>query len=109
MSLPKRKRKLSSTTYREPISCEKGTLYLTVSRNDNGEIRELFISGLGKTGDCISVWADSLARIVSLYLRSGGEVDEVIDSLEDMRCPEGKNSCPHLIAKVLEEEVLEDE
>ena len=105
MTLPDRARKMSGNTYREPLSCEKGTLYLTITKDDEGEIREIFISGLGKTGDCISAFADSLARITSLHLRNGGTVENVIDTLEDMRCPEGRDSCSHLIAKILEEEV----
>lgn len=108
MTLPKRPRKLESTTYREPLSCDKGTLYLTVTKDNNGEVQELFISGLGKTGDCISVWGSSLGKILSLYLRSGGNVEDAIDSLEGMRCPEGKDSCPHLIARVLRAEAKDD-
>ena len=104
MTLPDRARKIAGVTYREPLSCANGTLYLTVTKDGEGKIREVFIS-LGKMGGCISAWADSLGRMISIHLRSNGSaVEDIIDTLKDMKCPEGKNSCSHLIAKILKEE-----
>lgn len=92
---------LSGTAFREPLGCDR-TLYVTVTRDDYGT-RETFIK-LGKIGGCVPAWAESLGRAVSLFLRMGGDPERIIDSLRDVRCPEGIESCPNIIARILEEE-----
>lgn len=106
--LPKRPRKMASETYREPLSCGR-TLYPTVTKDETGRIQEIFIRGLGKIGECVSAWAESFSRAASLYLRVGGDPKRLIDTLKGIRCTEGKNSCPNIIAKILEEEMEDDE
>lgn len=101
--LPKRKRKLAGTTHRIPLDCGR-TLYLTITKNESNEIQELFVS-LGKVGECVPAWAESFARTASLYLRNGGVPGRLVETLENIRCSEGKGSCPHLIAKALKEEM----
>lgn len=106
--LPKRSRKLPSNTYREPLSCGR-TLYPTVTKDETGRIQEIFVRGLGKIGECVSAWAESFSRAASLYLRVGGDPKKLVDTLEGIRCPEGKNSCPNIIAKILEKEIEDQE
>lgn len=106
--LPKRPRKMESNTYREPLSCGR-TLYPTVTKDETGRVQEIFVRGLGKIGECVSAWAESFSRVASLYLRVGGDPQRLIDTLRGIRCPEGKNSCPNIIAKILEEETKNEE
>jgi len=101
--LPKRPRKLVGNTYREPLSCGR-TLYPTITKDETGRVQEIFIAGLGKVGDCITAWAESFSRAASLYLRIGGDPKTLIGTLKGIGCPEGRNSCPNMIAKILEEE-----
>ncbi len=102
--LPKRPRKMASNTYREPLSCGR-TLYPTVTKDETGRIQEIFVRGLGKIGECVPAWAESFSRAASLYLRVGGDPQRLVDTLRGIRCQEGKNSCPNIIAKILEEEI----
>lgn len=106
--LPRRPRKLAGNTYREPLSCGR-TLYPTITKDETGKIQEVFVRGLGKIGECVTAWAESFSRITSLYLRIGGDPKRLIDTLSGIRCPEGRNSCPNIIAKILEEETKEKE
>jgi len=85
------------------IGC--GNLYVTVNYDDNG-ICEVFTS-TGKAGGCPSQ-SESTARLVSIALRSGISVEEIIDQLKGIRCPSTVRqaglkctSCPDAISKVI--------
>ncbi|WMJ23525.1 vitamin B12-dependent ribonucleotide reductase [Paludicola sp. MB14-C6] len=85
------------------IGC--GNLYVTVNYDDNG-ICEVFTS-TGKAGGCPSQ-SEATARLVSISLRSGISVEEIIDQLKGIRCPSTVRqtglkctSCPDAIAKVI--------
>ncbi len=90
-------------TERMRIGC--GSLYVTVNYDDSG-ICEVFTS-TGKAGGCPSQ-SEATARLVSIALRSGISVREVIDQLRGIRCPSTIRqtgmqctSCPDAIARVL--------
>ncbi len=90
-------------TERVQIGC--GNLYVTVNYDDNG-ICEVFTS-TGKAGGCPSQ-SESTARLVSIALRSGISVEEILDQLRGIRCPSTVRqsglkctSCPDAIAKVI--------
>ncbi|MFZ2537454.1 MAG: vitamin B12-dependent ribonucleotide reductase [Oscillospiraceae bacterium] len=90
-------------TERVKIGC--GNLYVTVNYDDNG-ICEVFTS-TGKAGGCPSQ-SESTARLVSIALRSGISVEEILDQLRGIRCPSTIRqaglkctSCPDAIAKVI--------
>lgn len=85
------------------IGC--GNLYVTVNYDDNG-ICEVFTS-TGKAGGCPSQ-SESTARLVSIALRSGISVEEIINQLKGIRCASTVRqaglkctSCPDAIAKVI--------
>lgn len=85
------------------IGC--GNLYVTVNYDDQG-ICEVFTS-TGKAGGCPSQ-SESTARLVSIALRSGISVEEIINQLRGIRCPSTVrqaglkcSSCPDAIAKVI--------
>lgn len=89
----------------ECIKTGCGNLYVTVNYDDIG-ICEVFTS-TGKAGGCPSQ-SESTARLVSIALRSGLSVEEIINQLKGIRCPStvrqaGMNctSCPDAIARVI--------
>ena len=90
------------------IGC--GNLYVTVNYDDKG-ICEVF-ANLGRAGGCPSQ-SEATSRLISTALRSGLEVNEIIEQLKGIRChstlrqralnPNIKVlSCPDAIGKVLE-------
>ena len=90
-------------TERAKIGC--GNLYITVNYDEKG-ICEVFTS-TGKAGGCPSQ-SEATARLVSIALRSGISVDEILDQLKGIRCastirqPGLKcTSCPDAIAKAV--------
>lgn len=90
------------------IGC--GNLYVTVNYDDEG-ICEVF-ANLGRAGGCPSQ-SEAASRLISTALRSGMDVNAVIEQLKGIRClstvrqratnPNIKVlSCPDAIGKVLE-------
>ena len=90
-------------TERMKIGC--GNLYVTVNYDEHG-ICEVFTS-TGKAGGCPSQ-SEATARLVSIALRSGVSIDEILDQLRGIRCPSTIRhagmkctSCPDAIARVI--------
>ena len=90
------------------IGC--GNLYITVNYDDKG-ICEVF-TNLGRAGGCPSQ-SEATSRLISTALRSGLEVEAIIEQLKGIRChstlrQRGVNgnikvlSCPDAIGRVLE-------
>ncbi|MGI6128676.1 MAG: ribonucleotide reductase N-terminal alpha domain-containing protein [bacterium] len=97
----------SGTTEKVKTGC--GNLYVTVNRDEHG-ICEVFTS-TGKAGGCPSQ-SEATARLVSLALRSGVDINAIINQLKGIRClstVSRKNgdiikvlSCPDAIGKSIE-------
>ena len=96
-------------TERVKIGC--GNLYVTVNSDEKG-ICEVFTS-LGRAGGCPSQ-SEATARLVSMALRAGVDVQEIIDQLKGIRCMSTIKrgamsggikvlSCPDAIGKVIEQ------
>ncbi len=90
-------------TERVKIGC--GNLYITTNYDENG-ICEVF-TNTGKAGGCPSQ-SEATARLVSIALRSGISVEEIIDQLRGIRCPStirqpglSCTSCPDAIARII--------
>lgn len=87
--------------------CACGTLYITVNCDDEGNLVETFIES-SKGGICKANTA-AVNRMVSVALRSGVKVDEIIDQLQGIYCPACAKtskhvdglSCPDIMAKTL--------
>lgn len=97
---------LRGKTKRVKTGC--GFLYVTVNETD-GEPIEVFCR-LGKAGGCASSQTESLGRLISMVLRAGVRVEEVVDQLRGVSChqPNGLGpskilSCADGVAKVLSE------
>lgn len=98
-----RKETLTGITRKMPIGC--GNLYVTVNYDEHG-ICEVFTS-TGKAGGCPSQ-SEATARLASIALRSGIELEYILKQLEGIRCPStlrqnGRKctSCPDAIASVI--------
>lgn len=78
-------------TYCKKCAC--GTLYITLNRDSAGNIVESFVQ-TSKGGIC-QANIGAVNRLISLNLRSGVKVDEIIDQLSGITC----KACTSLIAR----------
>ncbi|HYM38617.1 MAG TPA: vitamin B12-dependent ribonucleotide reductase [Thermoplasmata archaeon] len=87
-----------------------GALYVTINEDDRG-LFEVFAQ-IGRGGGYTASFTEGIARLVSLCLRSGVPVDEIIDQLEGIRSPriavdhgERVYSIPDAIAKAMKRHI----
>ncbi|NLJ78878.1 MAG: vitamin B12-dependent ribonucleotide reductase [Tissierellia bacterium] len=94
----------------EKVRVGCGNLYITVNYDENG-ICEVF-TNVGRAGGCPSQ-SEATSRLTSIALRSGMDVEKIIEQLKGIRChstlrQRGTNkdikvlSCPDAIGKALE-------
>lgn len=94
----------------EKVRVGCGNLYITVNYDDNG-ICEVF-TNVGKAGGCPSQ-SEATARLISISLRSGMSVKEIVEQLKGIRCHSTLRqrayndeikvlSCPDAIARTIE-------
>jgi ribonucleoside-diphosphate reductase alpha chain len=102
-----RKRSKVTRGFTERVNTGCGTLYVTVNSDEDG-ICEVF-SHLGKTGGCALAQLEATCRLISIALRAGIGVPDIVKQLKGIRCPSiawenGKSilSCADAIAGVLE-------
>jgi len=91
-------------TEKVKIGC--GNLYITVNSDDGG-ICEVF-TNLGRAGGCPSQ-SEATSRLISIALRAGVDVTEIIEQLRGIRCHSTLRqkglkvlSCPDAIGRALE-------
>ena len=107
-------RKTIGTTHGDTYckKCACGTLYITLNRDDEGNVVESFIH-TGKGGIC-QANTSAVNRLVSLSMRSGVKTDEIIDQLKGITCGACTKamsngikldgiSCPDILARTLTE------
>ena len=102
--------RLNSATYVKQTAC--GKLYITISRDDNNNLVEIFIDP-GKSGGCAAN-AESLGRMASTMMRAGVTIESIVDSVKGVKCAaciKGKSkkkidglSCGDIIARTIKEE-----
>ena len=73
---------LPSTTTR--LRTERGNLYVTISTDGDGEPFEVF-GALGKAGSFEGGVTELVCRLVSLHLRRGTPLDEIVDQLRGIQ------------------------
>lgn len=78
-------------TYCKKCAC--GTLYITLNKDSAGNVVESFVQ-TSKGGIC-QANIGAVNRLISLNLRSGVKVDEIIDQLSGITC----KACTSLIAR----------
>lgn len=95
-----------TTGFTEKMQIGCGNIYITVNYDENG-ICEVF-TNTGRGGGCPSQ-SEATARLVSIALRAGLDVNAIIEQLRGIRCPstikKGNlkvTSCPDAIAKVIQ-------
>ncbi len=101
------------TTTKVGTGC--GNLYVTINEDDKGLPFEVFTQ-MGKAGGCAASQLEALARLASLALRSGIEINTIIEQLRGIRCPapsweKGGRifSCADAIARVIEQRLTKQE
>jgi ribonucleoside-diphosphate reductase alpha chain len=87
-----------------------GALYVTINEDEKG-LFEVFAQ-IGRGGGYTASFTEGIARLVSLCLRAGLPVDEIIDQLEGIRSPriavdhgERVYSIPDAIAKAIKRHI----
>jgi len=105
----KRPEVMDGKTYR--MQTGYGKLYVTVNNDEKGIPFEIFAT-IGKSGGFYQEQSEAICRLISLALRSGVEVGEIIDDLKGIRGPAPVFSekgtilsLPDALGKVLEEHV----
>jgi ribonucleotide reductase alpha subunit len=101
----KRPRNLVGFTYKVQSGC--GKLFVTINEH-NGKPYEVFIQS-GGSGGC-EAGNQALGRTISLALRNGGDIRNIIKQLCKVKCPaalrnvrsEGK-SCSDIVGKLMQE------
>ncbi|WP_277656994.1 vitamin B12-dependent ribonucleotide reductase [Seleniivibrio woodruffii] len=86
-----------------------GKLYVTINQDENGKAFEVFTS-MGKAGGCAQSQCEAIGRLISINLRSGGEIDRIIKQLKGISChmrygfgPNTVLSCSDAVGKALEQ------
>ncbi len=104
-----RPRIMRGETYKVPLGY--GNMYVTLNIDEDGRLFEVF-ARIGKTGGFFEAKAEAICRLVSLALRSGVDVQEIIHQIKGIRGPMptwGENgmilSIPDGIAQVMEEHI----
>jgi ribonucleoside-diphosphate reductase alpha chain len=106
MPKAERPKKLEGYTHKVQLGC--GNAYVTISLLD-GKPFEVFAT-MGKAGGCTRAQLEGLSRLVSLGLRYGIPVKEIVDELKEIKCPDQMVSdgtqwwsCPDVISTILNE------
>lgn len=107
-------RKVIGTTHGSTYckKCACGTLYITINKDEAGNIVETFLH-TSKGGIC-GANTSAVCRLISLSMRSGILIDEIIDQLKGIKCDacmvcrkSGQEidglSCPDIIGRTIED------
>ncbi len=99
---------MHGTTYR--LRTPYGNLFVTINEDSHGPF-EVF-SQLGKAGGFFMAQTEAICRMISLALRSGISVTDIIDQIKGIRGPDvafanggAIHSLPDAIARVLENHI----
>jgi ribonucleoside-diphosphate reductase alpha chain len=108
-----RKRAKITKGVTECVNTGCGHLYVTVNSDNQGTF-EVFAL-LGKAGGCAAAQLEAIGRLISLSIRVGVKVSDIVKHLRGIRCPslaweDGKSvlSCADAIASVLEKHIKSD-
>ncbi len=75
---------VSGSTYK--VKTGYGTLFVTVNNDEDGKPFEVF-AAIGKTGGFFAAKSEAICRLISLALRAGIDVEEIIEQLKGIRGP----------------------
>jgi ribonucleoside-diphosphate reductase alpha chain len=101
---------MRGTTTKVTTGC--GNLYVTINEDEQGLPFEVFMQ-MGKAGGCAMSQLEAIGRLVSLALRSGIEINSIIEQLRGIRCPSPSwekggriFSCGDAIARAIEKRLV---
>ncbi|MDP3964506.1 MAG: adenosylcobalamin-dependent ribonucleoside-diphosphate reductase [bacterium] len=104
---------LQGVTYK--INTAYGNLYITINDDEAGLPFEVFAT-IGKTGGFFAAQSEAICRLISLSLRSGIDIAEMIEQLKGIRGPDPSwydggqiHSLGDAIAQVLEKHIKRDQ
>jgi ribonucleoside-diphosphate reductase alpha chain len=109
--LTPRVRPQEMTGVTERVRTGHGNMYVTINFDDERSPFEVFTT-LGKAGGCDSAQLEAISRLVSLALRSGIDIEDVIRQLKGITCcPAWDNgtlvrSAPDAVALALEKRAV---
>ena len=78
----KRPQKLSGFTYQVETGC--GSMYVTINE-DGGAPFEVFAT-MGKAGGCAASQIETIGRLISLGLRSGVQIEQIVKQMQGISC-----------------------
>jgi len=73
---------LYGVTFKKKTGC--GSLYVTINSVDKKPL-EVFVTA-GKAGGCFSSQTEAIGRLISGWLREGGQLEEIIKQLKGIKC-----------------------
>ena len=85
LPLAPKARPQAMTGVTERIRTGHGNMYITLNFDEEGEPFEVFTT-LGKAGGCDSAQLEAISRLVSLALRSGVDIKDVVEQLRGITC-----------------------
>lgn len=93
---------LKGVTGRRKTGC--GNVYVTINEDEESQSLVECLITIGKSGGCARSWGEALGRLISMNLRLGGSIDEIIKQLQGIGCHKPHletMSCADGIAKIL--------
>lgn len=97
------------------VKTSYGSLFVTINEDENGDPFEVFAQ-IGKSGGVFQAKSEAICRLISLSLRAGVGVEDVVKQLKGIRGPMpswGKKgmilSIPDAIAQTLEQHASKDQ
>ena len=75
--------KMYGTT--DKIVTGHGSMYVTVNKDDNDIIKEVF-TNISKSGGCYNASLEVVSRIISLALQYNIPIDDIVKQLENITC-----------------------
>jgi len=78
-----RKEVLYGQTQKVKTGC--GSLYITINKDEDGKPIEIFMR-LGKAGGCASSQSEALGRLLTMLLRLGASIPQIVKQLRGIGC-----------------------
>jgi len=78
---------IEARSIKVPTGC--GSMYVTVGLYE-GQVYEV-LTAMGKAGGCANAMVEGICRLISISLRKGLPVEDIIEQLEGIRCPHPSN------------------
>lgn len=101
MSQPKKTKAIDGRTVSVHTGC--GTMFVTI--NGNKDSPDQILVHMGKAGVCGNAVMDALGRMITVALKAGAKLKDIIHELKGTTCSQQNDesfSCPDAVARALE-------